>query len=206
MLDDAFDAYLMLARVLLAQGQASHALEMLHEAELLADSGQIPRERLLAEAARARVWLSSGQLANARSWVREWDPQRSTKILPSREPAYLDWVRVQLASDDMGTATQLLECLHLGAEAGGRKDIVREALVLEALVLEALVHARAGDGDAALHVLEQLLPRVEAEGYIRLFLDEGRPMATLLRRAATQGISTRYVAQLLAIPRYSILS
>jgi LuxR family transcriptional regulator, maltose regulon positive regulatory protein len=38
----------------------------------------------------------------------------------------------------------------------------------------------------------------EPEGYIRIFVDEGQPMASLLRAAAKQGIAPGYVRRLLA--------
>jgi LuxR family maltose regulon positive regulatory protein len=36
------------------------------------------------------------------------------------------------------------------------------------------------------------------EGYVRVFLDEGAPMAKLLRHAGSRGISPKYVAELLS--------
>ena len=38
----------------------------------------------------------------------------------------------------------------------------------------------------------------EPEGYVRVFIDEGAPMAALLRAAAKQGIARNYVRRLLA--------
>ncbi|MGH3339155.1 MAG: LuxR C-terminal-related transcriptional regulator [Propionibacteriaceae bacterium] len=38
----------------------------------------------------------------------------------------------------------------------------------------------------------------EPEGYIRIFVDEGQPMASLLRVAGRQGIAQGYVRRLLA--------
>ena len=38
----------------------------------------------------------------------------------------------------------------------------------------------------------------EPEGYVRVFIDEGPPMASLLKAAAKQGIARNYVRRLLA--------
>jgi LuxR family maltose regulon positive regulatory protein len=46
--------------------------------------------------------------------------------------------------------------------------------------------------------LEQALILAEPEGYIRLFADEGVPMAELLRSAINQGIMSDYAHRLLA--------
>jgi LuxR family maltose regulon positive regulatory protein len=42
------------------------------------------------------------------------------------------------------------------------------------------------------------LSLAEPEGYVRIFVDEGEPMAELLRHAASRGIAPTYVAKLLA--------
>ena len=49
-----------------------------------------------------------------------------------------------------------------------------------------------------LHPLQRALTLAEPEGYVRIFVDEGPPMASLLRAAAKQGIAPSYVRRLLA--------
>jgi len=46
--------------------------------------------------------------------------------------------------------------------------------------------------------LEHALTLAEPGGYVRIFLDEGEPMAQLLYRAAERGIAPEYAGQLLA--------
>jgi LuxR family transcriptional regulator, maltose regulon positive regulatory protein len=58
-------------------------------------------------------------------------------------------------------------------------------------------HAR-GDLPAALVPLGRALALAEPEGYVRIFLDEGAPMAALLEAAAKCGITPHYVRELLA--------
>jgi LuxR family maltose regulon positive regulatory protein len=45
--------------------------------------------------------------------------------------------------------------------------------------------------------LERALGLAAPQGYVRIFVDEGTPMATLLREAAKQGITPDYVGRLL---------
>ena len=45
--------------------------------------------------------------------------------------------------------------------------------------------------------LERALTMAEPEGYIRTFVDEGAPMAALLRRVESQGVAPAYVSKLL---------
>jgi LuxR family maltose regulon positive regulatory protein len=68
----------------------------------------------------------------------------------------------------------------------------------EVAVLEALAWHRRGDLGCALSALERALSRASETGYVQVFLDEGRPMAELLYKAASQGISPRYAGRLLA--------
>ena len=79
----------------------------------------------------------------------------------------------------MQEAVGLLERLLKAAEAGGRTGSV-----IEILVLQALAHQMQGDIPAGLALLERALTLAEPEGYIRMFVDEGPPMAQLLREAA----------------------
>ena len=81
-----------------------------------------------------------------------------------------------------------LERLLRKAEAEGRMGRVIEILVLHVLALQA-----QGDIAQAMTSLADALSRAEPEGYVRLFVDEGEPMARLLRQAASRSIAPGYV-------------
>jgi LuxR family maltose regulon positive regulatory protein len=70
--------------------------------------------------------------------------------------------------------------------------------VIEMLALEALAQQACGDTDQALTTLGRAFASAEPEGYVRTFVDEGRPMAELLRQAVSHGIAPDYAAKLLA--------
>jgi LuxR family maltose regulon positive regulatory protein len=70
--------------------------------------------------------------------------------------------------------------------------------VIEVLALQALAHQADGDVPAALASLDRALTLAEPEGYVRIFVDEGAPMAQLLAEAAKHGIALAYVRRLLA--------
>jgi LuxR family maltose regulon positive regulatory protein len=71
----------------------------------------------------------------------------------------------------------LLDRLLHAAEDGARTGSVIEILALRALALQ--VQRASGE---ALATLERALTLAEPEGYVRTFVDEGAPMATLLRQ------------------------
>ena len=64
---------------------------------------------------------------------------------------------------------------------------------IEILVLQALAHQMRGDVEAALVPLGRALVLAEPEGYVRVFLDEGPPMAVLLESLRDRGVSSSYV-------------
>ena len=62
-----------------------------------------------------------------------------------------------------------------------------------ALSLQAL-----GQAEEALEVLEQCLAAAEPEGFIRMFVERGAPMAALLKSARENGLNIEYTTKLLA--------
>jgi LuxR family maltose regulon positive regulatory protein len=73
--------------------------------------------------------------------------------------------------------------------------------VIEMKVLQALAHAMGGEEQEALAILGQAMQLAEPEGYIRIFLDEGAPMARMLSRLREQEdrqVATGYLDTLLA--------
>jgi LuxR family maltose regulon positive regulatory protein len=70
--------------------------------------------------------------------------------------------------------------------------------VIKVEILMALAHASQGDLGPAIKLLEHALSLAEPENYIRAFVDEGLPMAKLLRQAVKRGIARDYIGRLLA--------
>ena len=70
--------------------------------------------------------------------------------------------------------------------------------MIDIRVAQALAHQRRGDLTSALESLDAALGLAEPEGYVRTFLDEGAPMATLLTAAADRGDASPYARRLRA--------
>jgi LuxR family transcriptional regulator, maltose regulon positive regulatory protein len=79
-------------------------------------------------------------------------------------------------------------------EAKGWQDERLKVMVLQAMALQA-----HGDKDKAAQLLLDALALAEPGGFIRLFVDEGLPMAHLLSKAAASGRMPDYVGKLLAV-------
>jgi LuxR family maltose regulon positive regulatory protein len=151
-------------------------------------------------ALKTRVWVRQGRLGEALGWVREQGLSVEDDLSYLREFEHITLCRVLLAqykSDHAEhfilEAVGLLERLLKAAQKGERKGSV-----IEILVLQTLAYQLQGDLPAALLPLQQALTLAEPEGYIRMFVDEGQPMAQLLLEAAARKIMPDYTDKLLA--------
>ena len=132
-------------------------------------------------AVRARLRLRRSELSHAERWARNLSPRDELSYL--REYEHLTLARLLLARHRTGRDTtaleealDLLERLLAAAEDGER-----DGSVLEILLLQALAHQAPGDTRAAIAALDRAVTLARPEGYVRLFADEGQPMAALSR-------------------------
>ena len=133
----------------------------------------------------SRVWVAQGNVGEALDWVRERGLSVSDEPSYLREFEHITLARVLLARStsnrtdrSIHEAVGLLERLLQAAEEGERTGSV-----IEILVLQALAHQMQGDIPAALVALQQALTLAEPEGYVRMFVDEGPPIAVLLAKS-----------------------
>jgi LuxR family transcriptional regulator, maltose regulon positive regulatory protein len=70
---------------------------------------------------------------------------------------------------------------------------------LKVMVLQAVALQEHGEKEEAVQLLGDALALAEPGGFIRIFVDEGTPMARLLSEAATHGIMPDYTGRLLAV-------
>jgi LuxR family transcriptional regulator, maltose regulon positive regulatory protein len=151
-------------------------------------------------AQRAQLALAQGDVDAAARWVRARGLGAEDEPSYPREREHLVLVRVLVADQQPDRALGLLERLHALAAAQGRNGSVIEVRALQAL-------ARAADGDhaGALAALAAALALAAPEGYLRVFVDEGPPMAALLRElvghkqerpAAADAVPRDYLARL----------
>ena len=174
-------------------------LDRLDEAERHYYRTPVPDVRPLA-ALKTRVWVAQGRLSEALGWVHEQGLSVDDELSFLREFEHITLARVliaeytrTLADRAIREAMSLLDRLQQAAEAGGRLGSV-----IEIGVLQALVHQAQGYPAPALVALERALRLAEPEDYVRIFVDEGLPMARLLSAAAVQGVMSDYSRKLLA--------
>jgi len=192
--DHLAGTHLMRARLQQAEGDAAGALESLREAEDLArGQGVAPRTVHHIAALRVRLLLAQNNLEALTGWAHEHSLDPDDEISFLHQIAYLTLARILMAQSQVETALTLLERLLGQVEALGQTGLALDVLVLQSLALE-----QKGDTSRALTVLTRALSLGQSGGYVRVFLDEGAPMAKLLRYAGSHGVSPKYVAGLLS--------
>jgi LuxR family transcriptional regulator, maltose regulon positive regulatory protein len=186
------------ARIRQAVGDPDGALALLDEAERLYASDFSPDVRPIA-AVRARVWITQGNLSAAWVWARERGVAAADELSYLREFEHATLARLLLAQGardradhGIGAASELTERLLAAAEDGGRSGSAIDILVVQALARHA-----GGDPAGALTSLARAVALAEPEGYVRVFIDEGPPMAALLKLAAKSRSAPEYVRRLL---------
>jgi LuxR family transcriptional regulator, maltose regulon positive regulatory protein len=171
------------ARLKEAMGDLDGALALLDEAERLYIRSPLPNVRPI-EALKVRLWLMQGRLAKTLGWAREQGLSADNDILYAREFEHITLAQMLIAAGKsdreagpLDEATQLLGRLLQAAETGGRLGSAIQILLLQALAFQAQENL-----PSALEVLERALALGEPEGYVRIFVDEGEAMRSLLEK------------------------
>ncbi len=187
-----------MAQLRLTEGDADGALALLRDAEHVFVSEYYPVVRPI-QAQAARIHASRGRLREAEAWVRDRGLSVEDDLSYVGEFEHITLARVLLAQGtrthdprSIQQAISLLERLLVAAETGGRWRSV-----IEILVLQALAQNDRGRAAAGLDPLGQALTLAEPEGYVRMFVAEGPPMADMLGAAARRGMTPEYVRRLL---------
>jgi LuxR family maltose regulon positive regulatory protein len=170
---------LLFARLHLARGDVKSAAENVASVEQFIEQNSFTQ--LMPDVATLQVLVSLrlGDLTQAAD-------------LAEKHKLPLSQTRVHLARGDTSAALAILESYRQQLGAKERCDELLRVIILQAIAL----HADGEEKQAAL-VLEEALTLAETGGLIRIFVDEGAPMAELLSKAATQGVMPNFVGKVL---------
>jgi LuxR family maltose regulon positive regulatory protein len=135
------------------------------------------------------------------AWIQETDLRADDPINFGRELEHIILARALVAvgreqpgEPHLAGALDLLARLLETAESAGWMG-----KAIEILGLRALAYQAQGKLDEALPALERALTLGEPEGFVRIFVDGGPPMARLLHQAAGRGIAANYARKLLTV-------
>jgi LuxR family maltose regulon positive regulatory protein len=164
--------YLGLARIRQAQADLKGTQEALENAELIAKQMGVVEIKDWVNAFRAQAWLAQGDIESAIDWASKYSGDLNDETFPSNAIAL---ARVRLVQGRHEEALGLLNHALQSAYAVGR---LRNAIQI--LIVKALIHRELEDLENASLALSRALTLAEPEGYLRMFLDEGESMRSLL--------------------------
>ncbi|MCK0469849.1 tetratricopeptide repeat protein [Halalkalibacter sp. APA_J-10(15)] len=176
--DRSVASEVFLARLKFVQGNDTSAMAILDKAEQLAWIHNFTYQIPEIVATRIQILLRQGQL------------DRSAQLVTKYEHS-ISQTRVHLAQGNAFSALTILESLLQQAEEKGWND---ERMKL--MALQALAYRAKGERDKAIQVLGEILAMAKPGGYIRMFIDEGLSMESLLTEGAIQGMMPDYTQKL----------
>lgn len=197
---DAEISYLVfLSRLYQVEGDLDAAAGKIQEAVDLLQGGAQAWVRSQVIDQQVRLYLAQDDPAAAETALRQSGVSIRDEIIYQTDLVHLAYLRLMLYRgekehwpDQLRQGKELARRIIASAEAGQRIETA-----LQALLLRALVQSVSGDTPGSLEWLERALALAEPEGYIRIFLEEGAPMAALLRRAQERGRRSDYIKKLL---------
>jgi ATP/maltotriose-dependent transcriptional regulator MalT/CheY-like chemotaxis protein len=147
------------------------------------------------QALQAELALRQGRMAEAVAWARMFETRQLRAHYFFYLPEFTQaWV---LVAEDTPDSRQRAQKLLLELEAFSRNTHNRSVLI-PVLALQANLLDRKADESAALEKLAEAVSLAEPGGGIRFFLDQGTPMAELLKRLLKQNIAVDFIGKILA--------
>ncbi|KAA8756220.1 LuxR C-terminal-related transcriptional regulator [Paenibacillus sp. UASWS1643] len=171
---------LWLARVTLAKAD-------LHKADIMLDRINETAQRL-----NFTKELPDITAAYVLALLRQGDLKKAMRLSWDRNHA-LSQARVLLRQGNTLEALGIMEsCLRLAITKGFKDE------QLKATILLAVIHEEHGTRTQAIEFLTEAMTMAEPAGFIRVFVDEGVVVHSLLKRITARGDSRLYLLQLLA--------
>ncbi len=183
-LDGRLRGYIVLNRLRITQGDLPEARRLADRLTPVIDSAGLVTAQGLQAVIHARIAAAQGQWDE----VARWAEQAGANPL---EPSVM--ARLFQAQGRTDEALAMLD-LQVSALKGRGVD----GHLISIIVAQAMTRLAIGDEDGALANLAEALALGGISGHVRTFLDEGTPMAHLLRRAVAVGIHRDYAQRLLS--------
>jgi LuxR family maltose regulon positive regulatory protein len=193
---DAVAGLLLLHQIKGEGLEAWKMVESISQYDLEQRGSEEPRTRSL----RARLMTLQGDLEGAGRWVDTLtDPPPDQPLMWLEEPQ-VTRVRVLVARStpaDLHLAIEILNVLDEIAERTHNPRYKIDLLALRALTLDAQAENDPANA-AADAVLKQALELARPGGFLRVFVDLGDPMRTMLHRLASRGHLVGMIHSILA--------
>jgi LuxR family transcriptional regulator, maltose regulon positive regulatory protein len=187
--------YVIAARLKLADGRLEEAMEYLEKARPLKEEAAFPDWTSQFERIQLELWLAQDKLRAAVNWSDEMLQSAELENRPESVVTQLAMARVLIVKGDAQSLERALASLKRLGETAGQQD--QTGVHIEALALQAISDWKRGAREDAMVSLEHALRLAEQEGYVRLFVDLGLPIARLLQETRSRRVMQDYVGNLL---------
>jgi LuxR family transcriptional regulator, maltose regulon positive regulatory protein len=181
--DRTIDRYILsevfLARLKAARGDMVSAAAMLVTTSQSVHQNNFEQRIPEVAAAQVLVELQQGNVAAAEHFAQAHE-------------LLICQARIHLAKGDPSAALAVLSPLREQMEAKGWQNER-----LKVMILQAVAHHAHGEEEKAIQLLGEALALAQPGGFVRLFLDEGAPMAKLLSVATARETIPAYAGMLL---------
>jgi LuxR family transcriptional regulator, maltose regulon positive regulatory protein len=189
------NAIILLARMYMARKEFSAALTVMDFLSQL-DLDRLGKDGEDARSLRAQLALIQGDSAAAYRWAESYTaPAVGQSLLWLQAPHLAKaWILLERGADaDILSALDILDALQSFAERSFNVYSQIEALALRAVALDK--QKRTVDASAA---LQRAVELARPGGFIRVFVDLGSPMKTMLQTLAQKGLDVAWVHRILA--------
>jgi LuxR family maltose regulon positive regulatory protein len=190
----------LLAKVQIATGDFANANLSIRNAEQAVPNLEIEFDLRGSDYPQVWLWLKTNKTKELERWLKE-NPRTieeishfktkftlamHARVLMALYREHQDKIYIRKAIDILDNLLEIAETNGWGSK------------VIEVLALKAVAFQETGNSELALTKLARALTLAEPEGFIRTFVDEGPPMASLLYEALQQDIHPDYLQRLLA--------
>ena len=182
--DRLISSHLILARIAFNRGDIDKAFQQLINLEQYGQHQSLPRLVATARLERSRLMLLQGNRYGARDELMRADDRSVWPLVRQRRQVVHDFDYLELGQlrweIAFGDAAACLPRLRDEFEEAKRRRLHRR--VLKLMVLMALARDKAKEPQRAVEVMRHTLELACQEGFVRLILDEGPAVATLIQR------------------------
>jgi len=177
------DAYVCKGRCQLATGDLEGSSESIQKVDYLAQHARIDQWVICwLDDLRLKCWLAAGELDAVRQWVKTCNLAPNSPLSYLYDLHHQNLARALVAQCTMGqdrdTYEQAAGLLSRLLEATQKAGWVHEEIIVR--VMQAVNQQAIGQTEAALESLTQAVLLAQPGGYIRVFLDEGKVMHSML--------------------------
>lgn len=178
--DSIVDSVTTLSRLWLAQNNLEAAEHLLKEVEQSdRQASLIPGIAFLAN--QLNFYLAKGDLARATRLTAKQDWRLENKCFFAWSEAFIAYTKFLITQNQYNEAHDLLNQCLSKVQAAGLWQYVIKVLIIQASLLNI-----QGDHSLTQAKLERALSLAEPEGFIRIFVDEGEPVRSLLKNYRMQ--------------------